>query len=75
MKTEKRMYGPGGGVKLFQEPPVKCRISGHGVTEQVAVVAVPPPTVQASPSETMKTEKRSFAVPMATPFVHMKPFQ
>jgi hypothetical protein len=75
MKIELRMYDPDGGVTVFHEPPVKCKITGQGVAEHVAVVADPPPTVQTSPVETMKTENRSFAVPNATPFVHMNPFQ
>jgi hypothetical protein len=75
MKIELRMYDPGGGATVFHEPPVKCKMTGQGGAEQVAVVAVPPPTAQTSPLEIMKTESRSFVVPDATPFVHMKPFQ
>jgi hypothetical protein len=75
MKVELRMYDPGGGVTVFHDPPVKCTITGQGVTEQVAVVAEPPPTAQTSPFETMKTEDKSFVVPMPMPFVHMNPFQ
>jgi hypothetical protein len=76
MKTELRKYDPGGGVRVFQAPPVKCRITGHGSAEHVAVVCVlPPPTVHASPLFTMKTEFRLFWTPIATPFVHTNPFQ
>jgi hypothetical protein len=53
MKIELRMYDPGGGVTVFHEPPVKCKITGQGVTEQAAVVADPPPTAQTSPLEIM----------------------
>jgi hypothetical protein len=75
MKIENRTYEVGGGVSVFQVPPVKCKISGHGVTAQLAVAVTPPPTAQTSPDETMKTEYRLFSVPLATPFVHMNPFQ
>jgi hypothetical protein len=75
MKTDFSLYEPGGGVTVFHEPPVKCKISGHSVAEQLAVGEVPPPTAQTSPLETMKTESRSFVVPIATLFVHMNPFQ
>jgi hypothetical protein len=81
MKTEVSRYCPGGGVIVSQDPPVKCRITGqsssggNGGGWQVAVGLSPPPTAQTSPLDTMKSEKRSFVVPIATPFVHMNPFQ
>ena len=60
---------------MFHDPPVKCSITGHGANEQLEVVPDPPPTVHTSPLDTMNTEFRSFNVPIATPFVHAKPFQ
>jgi len=77
MKTELRTNAPDGGVTVFHEPPVKCSITGHGavVAVHVAVDAIPPPTAHTSPLLTMNTEFRSFNVPIATPLVHMNPFQ
>jgi len=69
------MYEPEGGVTVFHDPPVKCSITGHGAVEHVAVVEAPPPTAQTSPLLSMYTEFRPLDVPMATPLVHMNPFQ
>jgi hypothetical protein len=75
MKTELSMYGPGGGVRVFHDPPVKCNITGQGAVEHVAVGEPPPPTAQTSPVLSIYTELRPFNVPIATPLVHMNPFQ
>jgi hypothetical protein len=75
MKIDLRVYAPGGGVTVFHEPPVKCRMTGHTASLQVAVGLFPPPTLQTSPVFIMKTELRLFVVPMATPFVQANPFQ
>jgi hypothetical protein len=75
MKTDLRLKDPGGGVTEFQEPPVKCRITGQREAEHDAVVCGPPPTAQMSPLLIMNTELRLFVVPIATPFVQANPFQ
>jgi hypothetical protein len=75
MKIDFRVYDPGGGVIVFQDPPVKWRMIGHNGLLQLAVVWFPPPTAQTSPVLTMNTELRLFVVPIATPFVQANPFQ
>jgi hypothetical protein len=75
MKIDFREYCPGGGVIVFHEPPVKCRMIGQGETLQLAVGCGPPPTAQTSPEFTINTEFRLFVVPIATPLVHANPFQ
>jgi hypothetical protein len=75
MKTDFNVYEPAGGVTVFQEPPVKCRIIGQSDVAHEAVGFLPPPTVQTSAVLIMKTEFRLFIVPIAMPLVHMNPFQ
>jgi hypothetical protein len=78
MKTDLSVYAPDGGVTVFHEPPIKWRMIGQratGVAEQDAVKCGPPPTLHTSPLETMKTLFRLFVAPIATPLVHMNPFQ
>jgi hypothetical protein len=75
MKIDFRLYDPGGGVTVFQDPPVKCKITGHRRLLQLAVERRPPPTVQTSPVLIINTEFRSFVVPIDTPFVQANPFQ
>ena len=78
MKTELSRYAPGGGVTVFQAPPVKCNMTGQsfaGAAGHVAVAFGPPPTTQASPPLFMKTLLRLFVTPIVIPLVHMNPFQ